>query len=389
MQEPTAPAGGIVMPPIDLVVLKVAAPCNLNCTYCYVYNARDQTFRNRPGMLDDEMARRVVERLKRYCDSRPNHRISICLHGGEPLLIGKERLRRLVALLRTEMGERLGSLSLQTNAVLVGRSWAELLRELRLSVSVSLDGPARIHDAERVDRRGRGTHARTVAGIRNLLQAGMRVCALCVVRPGESGADVYHYMRSIGLRDLDFLLPDISHDDWYGHYGHFPPTAVADFLIAAAEAWLTEDNPDVSIRFLADIFRLALGGGQETDAFGGGPMSYVVIETDGSIQANDALRVCEEALGETGLNVMHNDLNELGNARPLVRDLVAGVISKPDACRSCPELDTCGGGYMPHRYSRANGFNNPSVWCADILKVFAYARQRLDAHRPAAGRLRA
>jgi len=240
------------MPPIDLVVLKVAAPCNLNCTYCYVYNARDQTFRNRPGMLDDEMARRVVERLKRYCDSRPNHRISICLHGGEPLLIGKERLRRLVALLRTEMGERLGSLSLQTNAVLVGRSWAELLRELRLSVSVSLDGPARIHDAERVDRRGRGTHARTVAGIRNLLQAGMRVCALCVVRPGESGADVYHYMRSIGLRDLDFLLPDISHDDWYGHYGHFPPTAVADFLIAAAEAWLTEDNPDVSIRFLAD-----------------------------------------------------------------------------------------------------------------------------------------
>ena len=36
-----------------------------------------------------------------------------------------------------------------------------------------------------------------------------------------------------------------------------------------------------------------------------------------------------------------------------------------------------GGGHLPHRYSRANGFDNPSVWCADILKVIAHIRHRL------------
>ena len=36
------------------------------------------------------------------------------------------------------------------------------------------------------------------------------------------------------------------------------------------------------------------------------------------------------------------------------------------------------GGYLPHRYSRENGFDNPSVWCADILKLFSLIRRRLE-----------
>jgi uncharacterized protein len=378
--ERAALGGERIGPPINLVVLKVASACNLNCTYCYVYNAHDQTFRNRPGVLTDDMARAVLRCLKQYCDLRPGHRMSICLHGGEPLLLGKDRLQRLVALIREEMGERLGSLALQSNAVLIDRGWAALLRKLRLSISVSLDGTAAMNDSERVDHLGRGTHARTVAGIRNLLAAGVHVSALCVVHPGESGASAYEYMRSIGLSDFDFLLPDISHDDLQGRFGHLSPTPVADYLIPAAEAWLAEDNPQVGIRFFADVFGRTLGDDGQTDAFGGGPASYVVIETDGSIQANDALRVCDEAIGETGLNVLNDDLDDLPKGRPLARDLIAGTVPRPDACRACPELETCGGGYMPHRYSRANGFNNPSVWCADILKLFSFARAKLDAH---------
>jgi sulfatase maturation enzyme AslB (radical SAM superfamily) len=39
--------------------------------------------------------------------------------------------------------------------------------------------------------------------------------------------------------------------------------------------------------------------------------------------------------------------------------------------------DTCGGGYLPHRYSAARGFDNPSVWCADLLALFAHVRARM------------
>jgi uncharacterized protein len=34
---------------------------------------------------------------------------------------------------------------------------------------------------------------------------------------------------------------------------------------------------------------------------------------------------------------------------------------------------------MPHRFSRATGFSNPSVHCADLYAVLSHIRQRLTA----------
>jgi uncharacterized protein len=35
-------------------------------------------------------------------------------------------------------------------------------------------------------------------------------------------------------------------------------------------------------------------------------------------------------------------------------------------------VDVCGGGYYPHRYSTANGFSNPSVYCPDLMKLIGH-----------------
>jgi uncharacterized protein len=379
-----APAGRSATPhdhaiSVSQLVLKVASACNLNCSYCYVYHAKDDGYRNRPGLLSDELTSALVARIKEYCAKRPGHRIGVCLHGGEPLLLGRERFRALVERLRGEAGPALGSLNVQTNATLIDAEWARLLKELRISVSVSLDGPPKINDVARVDHMGRGSTARTVAGIKRLIDAGVHAAVLSVVRPGANGAETYHYLRSIGVTDLDFLLPDSTHDNWRAQYGTFGPTPAADFLLPALDAWLAEDNPNVSVRFFADMFRLIMGETGATDAFGGGPMPYAIIETDGSIQTNDVLRVCEAELNHTGLNVATHGFDDLCQANPLSLALFEGTIPPPEGCRACPELRTCGGGYMPHRYSRERLFDNPSVWCADILKLFRHMREIIRA----------
>ncbi len=381
---PTAAAGRAAASPADAIavgqlVLKVVSACNLNCSYCYVYHGKDDGYRNRPGLLSEELTGVLIARIREYCAERPGHRIGVCLHGGEPLLLGHERFRALVERLRREAGSALGSLSVQTNATLIDAEWARLLKELRISVSVSLDGPLEINDVARVDHMGRGSTDRTLAGIRHLMDAGMHVAVLSVVRPGANGAETYHYLRSIGVTDFDFLLPDVTHDDWRAQYGTYGPTPAADYLLPALDAWLAEDNPDVSVRFFSDIFRLIMGDTGTTDAFGGGPMPYAIIETDGSIQANDVLRVCEAALNHTGLNITSHGFDDLRQASPLARALFEGTIPPPAACGACPELRTCGGGYMPHRYSRQRLFDNPSVWCADILKLFRHMRAIVNA----------
>ena len=119
------------------------------------------------------------------------------------------------------------------------------------------------------------------------------------------------------------------------------------------------------------------GGLPRTDAFGNLLMDYLVIETDGSVHANDALRVCQDGAAESGLNVFQHSFDELHLGLPLVHRLVHEGIPLSATCQACPERNICGGGNLPHRYARANGFDNPSVWCADIQRLIAYIRRRL------------
>lgn len=46
----------------------------------------------------------------------------------------------------------------QTNGVLLNDEWCRFFRENDWLVGISVDGPAELHDAYRVNRRGNSTH---------------------------------------------------------------------------------------------------------------------------------------------------------------------------------------------------------------------------------------
>jgi uncharacterized protein len=82
-------------------------------------------------------------------------------------------------------------------------------------------------------------------------------------------------------------------------------------------------------------------------------------------------------MGNSGLNVLRNNFSELFDKHSLPAAIAAGTVLPPTACAGCVEFETCKGGYLPHRYSKQKGFDNPSVWCADILSIFAHIRSVL------------
>jgi hypothetical protein len=45
-------------------------------------------------------------------------------------------------------------------------------------------------------------------------------------------------------------------------------------------------------------------------------------------------------------------------------------------------VTSCGGGLYAHRYKTGSGFDNPSVYCADLLKIITHVQ---DGLRPAGG----
>lgn len=361
------------------LVVKIAERCNLNCSYCYMYNQGDQSYLKRPKFMSPETYTNMLDCIKRYCAKRGSQ-ISICFHGGEPMLVGPDRLQAMALEAREYLGGYLGGLKIQTNATLIDENWAKVLKRNRIGVGISMDGPKDINDMVRVDHAGRGSHDAIVRGLRYLQGEGIDCSILSVVNPGQAGADVYRHFRELGVKKILFLLPDVDRDrkeDWYGDRG---PTPVADYLIPIFDAWMAEDDPEVKLHPFWDMLLLARHGHCRNDAFGNPPVTYLIIESDGDIQPLDVLRGCDESMVNTGLNVNTHSFDDIELQAPLLHKIMNGDIPLSETCQKCSYHDVCGGGYLPHRYSKENGFDNPSTWCDDIQKLYGHMLERLYSY---------
>lgn len=364
---------------ISSLILKVAELCNLNCSYCYMYNHEDKTYLSRPRFIEDNVFDSVLAAVRKHCELHAPHAMNLVFHGGEPTLIGKTRFSELCQRATEFLGNDLRQISVQTNATLLNDDWIEVFKRHNVSVGVSLDGPQFLHDIYRVDHQGSGSHNNTIQGLKLLQAAGLNPGVLCVINPAVSGLEIYNYFRSLGLSNINFLLPDTTHNTREKLYGPSHLTPVADYLIPIFDQWIAEDEPENLVRIFWGLLRAMMGGEGETDVFGSPNLSYLVIETDGEIQTIDALRVCEEGIANTGLNILRNDLEDLQIGAPLLSQLLANDLPLAETCLNCSEIKVCAGGYVPHRYANENGFDNPSVWCKDILKLTTHIRNFLNA----------
>lgn len=358
----------ISCPFINSVVLKVASRCNLNCSYCYLYNHQDQTALKQPKYIDGIILDALLDRMAAHSGLH-GHQMNITIHGGEPTLVGMDRFEKIIIRIRHVLGDRLNQLSMQTNAILIDHAWAKMIAQQDLSVGVSLDGPPSIHDIVRVTHNGLGSYENTVHGINHLKDAGVPVSILCVVNPDSDGLAAYKHFRALNINWINFLLPDVSHDSKVAFYGK-NPHPVADYLLPILDAWMAENDETVHIPLFWDLLSSLMGSTcGSTDCFGNPKMNYVVVNTDGSIEPLDALKVCDNGLTRTKFNVLENSFDDLASSPSILADALNGNFKLCDKCKRCQFERTCGGGYLPHRYQRTNGFDNPSVWCEDILLI--------------------
>src|SRR4051794_9217622 len=86
--------------PFHSFIVKVASRCNLNCSYCFVYNREDQRWRHQPPLMTPATARRVAERVREHCAKNGKSDPTIIFHGGEPLVGGVEHLRAITTAIK-------------------------------------------------------------------------------------------------------------------------------------------------------------------------------------------------------------------------------------------------------------------------------------------------
>jgi uncharacterized protein len=364
--------------PLHTFILKVASRCNLNCSYCYVYNKGDLTWQHRPPKMSETTFEASLECIRRHCVLSGQKIVTISFHGGEPCLIGAQRFDAWCTSANRVLGVLVDvRFALQTNGTLLDDAWAEVLLKHGVQVGISMDGPQPLHDLFRKDHRGHGSYKAVERGLVLLADKGVPFGILAVIQLGADPIGIHRHFLSLQCDSICYLMPDFTHDtitDIRQRYGSKP---CADFLIPVFDDWWFNGTIDTRIKPFWQIAKTILGGDSETDLLGNDPLGYAVIETDGEIEGLDVLRICEEGMPRTGLNVRHADFCDIAWANALNHRAIFEGTLVPQGCRSCPERETCGGGHLPHRYSRARGFDNPSVWCADLLALFTHIRARM------------
>lgn len=151
--------------PLSTIILNVNTGCNLACTYCY---KEDLAIPSKGEKMAFETARASFEMLLRQAKDRD--RVNVVFFGGEPLS-NMALIREVVAYAepRAAAEGKVVDFSLTTNATLLTEEMVDWFGAHRFALTVSMDGPKALHDANRKTVGGKGTYDLVARKVRMLL----------------------------------------------------------------------------------------------------------------------------------------------------------------------------------------------------------------------------
>ena len=197
--------GDLFHPWISLLVLQPSPFCNINCDYCYLPN------RTSNKRMPLEAVGATIEKV--FAADLVLGPLTVIWHAGEPLAVpisyyeqAFEEIRRKApagAVIRHCM---------QSNGTLISEAWCRFITDHNVSIGLSIDGPADIHDAHRKTRSGRGSHHAAMEGLHRLQAHDIPFHVISVVTRQSLGRakDIYQFFYDLGISQLGFNVEEIE-----------------------------------------------------------------------------------------------------------------------------------------------------------------------------------
>ena len=202
---------------------------------------------------------------------------------------------------------------------------------------------------------------------------------LAVVDPTSDPNEVYSFFKDLSPPSLDFIYRD-------GNHSRLPPgkassstTEYGQWMARLFEVYVADEDP-IRIRVLDDMVKLVLGGSGTKEGVGLNDYVMLVIDTDGSITKNDTLKSSFDGADRFDVpwSVHTHMLRDILQSPEFSESLAMQRPSSP-ICLGCSDLRVCGGGMTLHRWSDDNGYDNPSVYCADQRLLIGRIRGTVNA----------
>ena len=327
------------------LIKPTGARCNLDCAYCF-YLSKEELYPNSNFQMSQETLDQYIRQL---LESHPGPQVPIAWQGGEPTLMGLDFFRHAVRIAdrHKQPGQEIQH-SIQTNGVLLNDEWAAFFHENNFLVGISIDGPAKLHDAYRKDKGGQSSHARVINGLNFLKKHRVDYNILCTVNAVNSlqPSKIYRYFRDELQAQYIQFIPiveqvqkntSVKAEQW------------GRFLIEIFDEWVRRDVGKVFITLFEDALANWAGLPAGTCVFNPTCGLALALEHNGDLYACDHFVEPNYLLG----NIHKKPLGELVYSNTQQKFGQAKQTTLPKYCRECSVRFACHGECPKNRFIAA------------------------------------
>lgn len=373
----------------QVMVKPTGSVCNLDCRYCF-YLEKGRLYPERKGHY--RMSEATLELFTRqHIAAQDVDEVIFAWQGGEPMLMGLPFYQKAVELQQRYANGKTIINTFQTNGMLIDKGWARFFNQHEFLVGISIDGDAELHDAWRLTRAGKPTHAKVEQAIRCLAEHEVEFNTLTVVHRSNMHHPkrVYEYLRALGSRYMQFIplverqadndSPTLAHPQ-EGKVNMMPWSVDAEqfghFLNAIFDIWIREDIGEIGIQLFEHTLAAWCGLPPQVCIFAPECGSAFAMEMNGDVYNCDHFVYPQYKLG----NIYNQTLREMNSGKQNHHFGSDKHRLMAQACHICQWKFACHGGCPKHRFLPSSiGSLKQNYLCAGYKIFFSHTAPLMSA----------
>jgi radical SAM protein with 4Fe4S-binding SPASM domain len=263
-------------------------------------------------------------------------------------------------------------INIDTNGTLVRSKWSDTYRCVH-HFSISVDGPAGVHDSQR------GAHKQTIEAIEWLIGRGVSVGTTVTVTTQSAASlkDTVEELVGIGVGIVG--VNRIRRIGRYADGADFVPTA--EFEATLLECWQTCERNDVVFKlsgWYGDTVLSKIDGCYLPSCFCG--QFRATLRHDGYLVPCQFLAYDEQFHAASQHyefpNVLEQDIHQAMERAPVFQDFrTATVHALPAGCEGCPHVERCNHGCRAESWLAGHDLLGPNILCERSMRLGAGVRR--------------
>lgn len=316
-----------------IMYLNVSTFCNLACKYCYIETSplSQESYLK----MSSEVAKVAVDKFLATVEKTNVESSEIIFYGGEPLM-NWEVIKKVIKHVRNSKFSNL-KLTLITNGTLLTKDIALYLKNNKVGLGISLDGPKFINDLNRVYRNNKhSVYDNVMKSINMLNSLDCSYCVSATVTPKviENKEKVFDWLVNSGIKNVfwnvyHYSLPS---NNWEKHYNE-----MTDFIL---ESYDILKNNNIGENKINEHIQMFLSQTFKFHSCGAVGLNQITVKPNGDVCiCHGDSRNNDKKIG----NIVDDEITDIINNKQNDTWLNMYTIDHEE-CKFCPALSICGGG---------------------------------------------